>query len=89
MFACARASVEPHSDAYWKNPLPGSVEFGRSKGYWASMGKSAAWITGYSLQFEFGPISEASIGNVGMTPDRRGWVDHVVTPVVGFGLIET
>ena len=51
------------------------------------MGKSAAWIAGYSLQFEFGPLSEASIGNVGITPDTRGWVDHVVTPVVGFGLM--
>ena len=34
-----------------------------------------------ALQFEFGPLSEASIGNVGMQPGTTGWVDHVVTPV--------
>ncbi|MEZ5319609.1 MAG: hypothetical protein R2752_19570 [Vicinamibacterales bacterium] len=66
---------------------PGSVTFGLSKAYWASMGRSGAWIAGYSLQFEFGPLSEASIGNVGITEDTRGWVDHVVTPIVGMGLM--
>jgi hypothetical protein len=34
----------------------------------------------YSVQFEFGPLSEASIGNVGLRPNTTGWVDHVVTP---------
>ena len=65
----------------------GSTQFGLSKRYWSSIGKSGAWIAGYSLQFEFGPISEASIGNVGMTPDSRGWVDHAVTPAVGTGMM--
>jgi hypothetical protein len=32
------------------------------------------------VQFEFGPLSEASIGNVGMRPGTTGWVDHIVTP---------
>lgn len=41
----------------------------------------------YSLQFEIGPLSEASIGNVGMRPETTGWVDHVVTPMGAFGLI--
>lgn len=27
-----------------------------------------------------GPLSEASIGNVGLRPGTTGWVDHVVTP---------
>ena len=40
-----------------------------------------------SLQFEIGPLSEASIGNVGMRPETTGWVDHVVTPTGAFGLI--
>ena len=46
-----------------------------------------AWSAVYSLQFEIGPLSEASIGNVGMRPDTTGWVDHVVTPMGAFGLI--
>jgi hypothetical protein len=33
------------------------------------------------------PLSEASIGNVGMRPETTGWVDHVVTPLGAFGLI--
>ena len=65
----------------------GSSRFGLSTSYWATMGKSAAFIGVYSLQFEFGPLSEASIGNVGRTPASRGWVDHVVTPVMGFALM--
>lgn len=53
---------------------------GFSNEYWASRGRAAAWAAGYSLQFEFGPISEASIGNVGLRDNTTGWVDHVVTP---------
>ena len=34
-----------------------------------------------------GPLSEASIGNVGLNPATNGWVDHVVTPIGAFGLI--
>jgi hypothetical protein len=65
----------------------GSSRFGLSPSYWATMGKSTAFIGVYSLQFEFGPLSEASIGNVGRHPATRGWVDHVVTPVMGFALM--
>jgi hypothetical protein len=64
-----------------------SQQFGASRAYWTSLGKSSAWIAGYSLQFEIGPISEASIGNVGMHPGTTGWVDHVVTPAVGVGMM--
>jgi hypothetical protein len=53
---------------------------GFSREYWASRGRAAAWAAGYSLQFEFGPFSEASIGNVGLRDNTTGWVDHVVTP---------
>lgn len=56
-------------------------DLGWSTEYWASRGRAFAWAAGYSLQFEFGPLSEASIGNVGLRPDTTGWVDHVVTPV--------
>lgn len=39
------------------------------------------------VQFEFGPFSEASIGNVGLRPNTTGWVDHVVTPAGALGIM--
>lgn len=60
---------------------------GFSRDYWASRGRALAWATAYSVQFEFGPLSEASIGNVGLRPRTTGWVDHVVTPVGALGFI--
>jgi hypothetical protein len=62
-------------------------ELGFSRGSWASRGRATAWAAGYSLQFEFGPLSEASIGNVGLHPETAGWVDHVVTPAGALGLL--
>lgn len=62
-------------------------EFSVSSNYWTSRGRATAWAAAYSLQFEIGPLSEASIGNVGMDPATTGWVDHVVTPIGAFGLI--
>jgi hypothetical protein len=62
------------------------VPFGE-KAYWTSRGRAAAYSAIYSLQFEIGPLSEASIGNVGMNPATTGWVDHVVTPAGAFGLL--
>lgn len=53
---------------------------GFSREYWGSRGRAVAWAAVYSLQFEFGPLSEASIGNVGLRDNTTGWVDHVVTP---------
>jgi hypothetical protein len=58
-----------------------------ARSYWASRGKAAAYTAVYSLQFEFGPLSEASIGNVGLRKETTGWVDHVVTPVGGLALL--
>jgi hypothetical protein len=62
-------------------------ELGFSRTYWASRGRATAWAAGYSLQFEFGPLSEASIGNVGLNPDTTGWVDHLVTPAGALGFM--
>ena len=72
----------------WLDHEPGAPpEISLSRHYWATRGRAGAWAALYSLQFEFGPLSEASIGNVGMNPETTGWVDHVVTPVGAFGLI--
>ena len=58
-----------------------------SSGYLASRGRAAAFSAIYSVQFEIGPLSEASLGNVGKRPETAGWVDYVVTPVGAFGLM--
>jgi hypothetical protein len=55
--------------------------------YWTSRAAAAAFSAVYSVQFEVGPLSEASIGNVGMRPETTGWVDHLVTPAGAFGLM--
>jgi hypothetical protein len=62
-------------------------EFGRSIAYWSSRWRSVAWSAAYSVQFEVGPLSEASIGNVGMNPKTTGWVDYVVTPAGGLAIL--
>jgi hypothetical protein len=62
-------------------------EFRLNGHYWATRARATAWSAAYSLQFEIGPLSEASIGNVGMRPETTGWVDHVITPTGAFGLI--
>ncbi len=55
--------------------------------YWKSRLKGLAWSTAYSVQFELGPYSEATIGNVGQNPGTMGWVDMVMTPVGGFAFV--
>ncbi len=66
-------------------------EFGKSRDYWESRMKAMVWSAFWSTQFELGPISEASIGNVGIHDDtgrsRMGWVDLVITPTVGTGTL--
>ena len=65
-------------------------DLGFSKEYWTSRTRALAWAAGYSVQFEFGPLSEASIGNVGLNARTTGWVDHMVTPAgaLGFMIVE-
>lgn len=58
-----------------------------SSGYLASRGRAAAFSAIYSVQFEIGPVSEASIGNVGLRPETVGWVDYAVTPVGAFAFM--
>lgn len=69
------------------DPRKQQIEFGSSRKYWKSRFKALAFAALYSTQFELGPISEASIGNVGMTKGTMGLVDLVITPVGGFGWI--
>jgi len=62
-----------------------------SSGYWKSRAKALLWSAAWSTQFEIGPISEASIGNVGFPRKdgsrSTGYVDYVITPTVGTGVL--
>jgi hypothetical protein len=70
---------------------PGGIhrEFGRDPEYWRSRIRAMAWSAAYSVQFELGPVSEATIGNVGQKKGTAGAVDLVVTPVAGLGWMVT
>jgi hypothetical protein len=59
-----------------------------NKKYWKSRMRAMAWAAAFSTQFELGPISEASLGNVGRIPTEKslhpmGWVDLITTPTLG------
>ncbi len=62
-----------------------TVEFGANSRYWKSKLRSAAFAYLYSVQFEIGPLSEASLGHIQALYPEQGFVDHVVTPTVGLG----
>jgi hypothetical protein len=69
------------------SPLGEQLEFGTSRQYWRSRLKALGFSALYGVQFELGPLSEASIGNVGMAAGTMGFVDLVITPIGGFGWI--
>ncbi len=91
---------DPFETNYINHPMEGGVAgflwvahdpryrqagFGRSSEYWKSRLRAMAYAAAFSLQFEIGPISEASIGNVqDAAPGKNGIVDWVITPTVGF-----
>lgn len=62
--------------------------FGSSGDYWRSRGKAFLWSAAWSTQFEIGPVSQASIGNVGLQ-GKQTWVDIVITPTVGTAMLIT
>lgn len=67
------------------DPQARLLRAGRDPRYWRSRLKAmgAAWA--YSTWFEIGPVSEASIGKIQGRRPQQGFVDHVVTPVIGTG----
>lgn len=69
------------------HPIEKRLTFTNARPYWVSRLKGMAWSAVYSAQFELGPWSEASIGNLGYkVPGTAGAVDLVVTPVAGLGI---
>lgn len=71
----------------WSNHDVGykKVHFGKDPEYWKGRFRSAAFAYVLSVQFEVGPLSEASIGEMQKFYPAQGFVDHVITPVVGTG----
>ena len=67
------------------SPSGRTAYFSSDSRYWGSRLKAMAWAALYSTQFELGPYSEASVGNVGLRPGTMGYVDLVMTPIGGFG----
>ncbi len=58
--------------------------FGWNKEYWNNKHKQFLFSVASTVQFEIGPISEASLGNVGINrPGAMRMIDFVVTPVLG------
>jgi hypothetical protein len=69
----------------FNDPRGRHLEFDVSSGaYWKSRLKAMGWAAAYSAQFELGPVSEASIGNVGKRSPSMAVVGLAVTPVGGF-----
>ena len=60
-----------------------AAEFGKNREYWKSRLRASAFAWAYSEQFELGPLSEASIGNVQAFFPQQGFVDQVATPAIG------
>jgi hypothetical protein len=57
---------------------------GWNKEYWNAKHKQFLFSLASTIQFEIGPISEASLGNVGINrPGAMTIIDFIVTPVVG------
>ena len=69
-----------HNDRAYRD-----VRFGRNARYWKAKLRGAAFSYLYSVQFEIGPLSEASLGHIQASHPQQGFVDHVVTPVIGLG----
>jgi hypothetical protein len=70
------------------DPRSRLLEPGLNKAYFKSRLKAMLFSTIYSTQFELGPLSEASLGNVGIRPSRTSrhpsaFVDLVITPTLG------
>jgi hypothetical protein len=65
------------------------VSFGSNRAYWKSRLRAAAFMFAYSEQFEIGPLSEASIGDVQSWHPQVGFADHVISPAIGLGWMVT
>jgi len=70
------------------DPKGKGVRISNTREYWTSRAKALAWTAAWSTQFEIGPISQASIGNVGVSR-KQTYVDIVMTPTAGIAMLVT
>ncbi|MBA3914570.1 MAG: hypothetical protein H0X25_12145 [Acidobacteriales bacterium] len=77
----ASAYLWIHYDTKYRN-----VRFGLNRDYWMSRLRAYAFAWAYSEQFEIGPLSEASIGQIQRKCCAYGFVDHVITPNMGIAV---
>ena len=68
------------------DPKGMKLHYNESAAYWRSRLKALAWSAAWSTQFEIGPVSQASIGNVGLH-GKQTYVDIIVTPTAGVGFL--
>ncbi len=61
-------------------------QFSMSTKYWKTRMKAMLWTAAWSTQFEIGPVSQASIGNVGLK-GKQTYEDIVVTPTAGMAML--
>lgn len=73
----------------WTNNDPrfSHVQFGKDPDYWKSRLRAYAFSWAFSEQFEIGPISEASIGQIQRYCCQYGFVDHIITPNLGLAVM--
>lgn len=57
--------------------------FGKDPDYWKGKLRATAFAWAFSEQFEIGVMSEASIGHIQAYFPQQGFVDHVITPMMG------
>ena len=84
--AVATQRLRNGNDADATTARANTAPYENSPAYWRSRLKALAWSAAWSTQFEIGPVSQASIGNVGLH-GKQTYVDLVVTPIGGFGWI--
>jgi hypothetical protein len=75
-----------YAHIYKQNDSRGRMlESGLNREYITRVARASVVSAISSVQFEIGPLSEASIGNVGLPPNQNkmAWVDVVVTPTIG------
>lgn len=70
------------------DPIGRRQVFSSAREYWRSRSKAILFAAVYEIQFEIGPLSESSIGNVGLkpisvSPHPQSYVDLVITPALG------
>jgi hypothetical protein len=82
MMGAVSGYIWVHNDRSYR-----TEQFGADGRYWRSRLRAALFAFVYSEQFEIGPYSEASIGRIQSQWPQQGFVDHVVTPVIGTGWI--